>query len=56
MPRGVSVRWIGVSPSAEAMIARLVGHSPSVVDRGSAVLLRARFMGLKDGEVRQIEE
>ena len=55
MPRGVSVHWIGVSSSARTMIARLEGHSPSVIDRGSTVLLRARFLGLRDGEVRQLD-
>lgn len=55
MPRGEAVRWIGISPSAKAMIALLDGHSPSVVDRSHAVLLRAQFMGLRNGEVRQID-
>ena len=53
---GEVVRWIGISHSAKSMIALLEGHSPSVVDRGSGVLARARSMGLKDSEIRQLDD
>ena len=48
-----AVHWIGIMASAKDMIAALPGHSPSVVDRGRAVLAQARALGLKDGEYRQ---
>lgn len=48
------VYWIGIQASAQAMISALEGHSPSVVDRGPRVLERARAMGLKEGDIRQL--
>lgn len=50
------VRWIGIMQSAKDFIAVLPGHSPSVVDRGSAVLWRAQILGLSGGEFREINE
>ena len=50
------VRWIGIMKSAKEFIAVLPGHSPSVVDRGSAVLWSARSLGLSDGEFQEIKE
>ena len=50
-----AVYWIGIMASAKDMIATLPGHSPSVVDRGRAVLAQARALGLKDGEYLQHE-
>jgi hypothetical protein len=48
-----AVRWIGIMPSATAMISVLPGHSPSVIDRGPGVLARARYYGLQDGQVQE---
>jgi hypothetical protein len=45
-------RWIGISKSAQAMIAVLPGDNPSVIDRGPEVLAMARMMGLLGGQVR----
>lgn len=52
----VAERWIGISATARAMILKLPGERPSVVDRGAGVLARARRLGLRDGEVRQIQD
>lgn len=45
--------WIGVARSAAEMIAKLPGHSPSVVDRGPEVLTLALRLGLNLGEFRR---
>ena len=50
------VRWIGIMGSAKDLIAILPGESPSVVDRGSAVLWRAHALGLRAGEIRELYE
>lgn len=47
-------RWIGIRESARDMISALPGHSPSVVDRGPAVLEHARDLGLKDSEFQRL--
>ncbi len=52
----VAERWIGITATARAMILKLPGERPSVVDRGAGVLARARRLGLSDGEVRQIQD
>jgi hypothetical protein len=52
----VAERWIGISATARAMILKLPGERPSVVDRGPVVLARARRLGLRDGEVRPLED
>ena len=48
-----TVHWIGIMKSAKDMILVLPGHSPSVVDRGPGVLVRARLLGLQDGEFQE---
>ena len=52
----VAELWIGITATARAMILMLPGERPSVVDRGARVLARARHLGLRDGEVRQLED
>ncbi len=52
----VAERWIGITATARAMILKLPGGRPSVVDRGPVVLARARRLGLSDGEVRQLQD
>ncbi len=52
----VAERWIGITATARAMILKLPGERPSVVDRGPVVLARARRLGLRDGEVRPLED
>ena len=45
--------WIGIARSAAELIAKLPGHSPSVVDRGPEVLALARGLGLNLGQFRR---
>jgi hypothetical protein len=53
--RPIRQRWVGIAPSAEAMIALLPGERPSVVSRGADVLALARRLGLEPGEVRKLD-
>jgi len=47
--------WIGITASAMAMLATINGHRARIVDQGPDALHRARAMGLKEGEVRQLD-
>ena len=56
-PHGRSkLRWIGIFGSFDEMRVRTVGDEPRLVAEGAGVLARARRMGLKDGEVRQLAD